>query len=161
MSQCACEIHTQQELCLDALGFYMVAVHINCDCTCSWCDGLGCKKWTGMCESLGKFSQGLACEKVNLLEGEPNGGSEIWGRKPKCAAMKCPDCGFGKPNGIPTDCRALEHAADNVVAWIRFEDKTMDDGKVHERQQVPRADTLRALWQEFMAHSGKVNSAPA
>lgn len=161
MSQCACQIHTQQLLYLKALGFLMPAIHANCDCTCSWCDELGCKKWAGMCESLGNFSQSLACDKVDLLEGDPNGGFEFWGRKPACTTMKCAECGFGKPNGIPADCKAVEGSADRVVGWIRFGDQTMEDGKVHKKQQLPQAGTLSALWQEFVDHSGKVNSAAA
>lgn len=136
----------------------MPAINANCDCTCSWCDALGCQKWAGMFESLRTFSQSLECEKVKLLEGEPNGGFAFWGRKPMCTAMKCADCGFGNPNVIPADCKALQGSADRVVVWVRFEDQTMVDGKVHKQQQIPQACTLSALWQEFMYHSGKVNS---
>lgn len=114
-----------------------------------------------MCESLDNFSHSLSWEKVVLLEGDPNGGLEFWGKKPACAAMTCADSGFGKPNGIPTDCKALHGSADHVVGWVRFEDQTIEDGEVHKEQRIPQAGTLRELWQESMDHSGKVSSAIA
>ncbi|CAM9478793.1 unnamed protein product [Pylaiella littoralis] len=77
VSQCACMIHTQQKLYLDALRFLMGAIHVNCDCTCSWCDDNGCKKWAGMCTSLHAFSEELACPKVDLLAGDASGGFEF------------------------------------------------------------------------------------
>lgn len=73
--------------------------------------------------------------------------------------MECSDCGFGKPNGIPTDCKALEHSAGRLVEWIRFEDQTMPDGKVNKKQQIPVMGTLGELWEEFMTHTKKVSAA--
>lgn len=108
VSQCACQIHTQQGIYLESLGWLMASVHADCDCTCSWCDGMGCQKWKEMCKGLHQFSEALCCEKVDLLEGDPEGGFEYFGRKPACTAGKCADCGFGGPNGIPTDCKAFE-----------------------------------------------------
>lgn len=109
-----------------------------------------------MCKSLHNFSEALACERVNLLGDDVNGGFEFWGRKPACAAMGCTECGFGKPTGIPTDCKALEDTAHRLVGWLRFDDQVMPDGKVHKKQQLPQAGKLGDLWEEFMLHSQKV-----
>lgn len=120
----------------------MGAVHqdceCECDCDCDWCDRLGCKRWSNMCQNLGTFPQALACEKVDLLEGDSDDGTEFWGRKPGCSAIKCSECGFGKSGGIPTNCAALAKHKDRLVGWIRFEDQTMRDGKVHKKQQLPQ-----------------------
>lgn len=157
VAQCACETHTQQSLYLEALGFVMGSMHEDCDCTCSWCDGGdGCKKWLGMCKNLHNFSEAFMCEKVDILAEDSEGGFEHWGRKPECAVGKCSDCGFGNPNGIPTDCLALARNAHRTVGWIRFQDQKMEDGKVHKKQQLPQADPLGDLWKEFMEHSKKV-----
>ncbi|CAM9212837.1 unnamed protein product [Ectocarpus sp. 12 AP-2014] len=153
VSQCACMIHTQQNLYLDALRFFMAAIHANCDCTCSWCEGQGCQKWVGMCKSLHAFSEALACPKVDLLAGDASGGFEFWGRKPVCVAGTCAECGFGKPNGIPTDCQAFASHAERPVGWIRFMDQKMSDGTVHSKQKLPQSGKLSELWEEFMAHS--------
>ncbi|CAN0350989.1 unnamed protein product [Pylaiella littoralis] len=154
VSQCACQIHTQQSQYLDALEFLMGGVHgRDCDCACDWCDGAGCQKWTGMCKNLHSFSEALACAKVNLLEGDPSGGVEHWARKPACTAGSCDECGFGNPNGIPTDCQAFEKHSHRLVGWLRFEDQTMEDGTVHKKQQIPQTGSLGTLWKEFMAHS--------
>lgn len=157
--QCACQIHTQQQLYLESLLFLMGAVHQDCKCECDWCDRLGCKRWSNMCQNLGTFSQALACEKVDLLEGDSGEGVEFWGRKPACSALKCSDCGFGKSGGIPTNCTAMAKHKDKLVGWIRFEDQTMPDGKVHKKQQLPQTGRFEDLWEEFKAHSAKVSSA--
>lgn len=157
VSQCACQIHTQQSLYLEALGFVMGSVHEDCDCTCRWCEGgHGCKRWAEMCRSLHNFSECLMCEKVDLLAEDSNGGFEHWGRMPECVHGNCSDCGFGNPNGIPTDCAALADSAHRMMGWIRFEDQKMEDGKVHKKQQIPQVGSLGDLWKEFMAHSSKV-----
>lgn len=153
VSQCACQIHTQQKQYLDSLGFLMGGVHRDCDCTCDWCDGEGCQKWIDMCRNLHSFSDGFACAKVNLLEKDSSGGFEHWARKPACTAGKCADCGFGNLNGIPTGCQALEKHSHRHVGWICFEDQTMEDGTVHKKQQMPQNGPLGTLWKEFMAHS--------
>ncbi|CAN0572172.1 unnamed protein product [Ectocarpus sp. 12 AP-2014] len=41
----------------------MGSIHQDCDCECDWCDDLGCKRWSVMCQDLSKFSDALACEK--------------------------------------------------------------------------------------------------
>lgn len=112
-----------------------------------------------MSKDLPSFSQALACAKVNLLSGDPDGGFVFMGRKPACNAMECSDCGFGKPNGIPTNCKALLRSADRHVGWIRFEDQTMENGQVHKKQQIPVVGKLGELWDEFMKHSAKVTCA--
>ncbi|CAN0331182.1 unnamed protein product [Pylaiella littoralis] len=146
VSQCACEIHTQQSLYLEALAMVMGSMHEDCDCTCSWCDGgEGCKKWTGMCRNLHNFSEELLCEKVDLLAEDTEGGFEHWGRKPECVAGECSDCGFGNPDGIPTDCAALAASAHRMMGWIRFEDQKMEDGKTHKKQQLPQVGPLGDL----------------
>lgn len=157
-SQCACEIHTQQSLYLEALGMLMGSMHDNCDCTCRWCEGgEGCKTWLGMCRSLHNFSDELMCEKVDMLGEDKEDEFEHWGRRPECVAGKCSNCGFGNLNGIPTDCLALGRAAHKMVGWIRFQDQEMEDGKTHKKQQLPQVRPLRDLWDEFMEHSEKVN----
>ena len=65
-------------------------------------------------------------------------------------------CGFGKPNGIPTDCKALQGSAERLVGWIRFQDQTTETGQVHKNQQVPVVGKLGELWDEFTTHSAKV-----
>lgn len=109
-----------------------------------------------MSRNLGTFSEALACEKVNLLGNDPEGGFEFMGRKPSCVAMNCAECGFGKPNGIPSDCKALERCLDRQVGWIRFQDQKLEDGTVHKKQQIPVTGTLRELWAEFVNHTAKV-----
>lgn len=157
VSQCACQIHTQQGLYLKAFEMLMPAIHANCDCTCKWCDGgSGCGKWMAMCKDLHSFSEALACEKVDFLEEDRGGRFEHWGRKPACVAMECSECGFGNPGGIPMNCDALGSMADRVVGWLRFEDQVMEDGKVHKKQQIPQAGKLGDLWKEFVEHSKKV-----
>lgn len=161
VSQCACQIHTQQSLYLDALKWLMPSVHTNCDCSCDWCDGgEGCKKWSDL-RSLHNFSEELCCAKVDLLEGDPSGGFEYFGRKPACATGRCDDCGFGKPNGIPEHCEALENNAHRSVGWIKFQDQKMADGQVHKKQQVPQQGPLGDLWKEFMTHSLLVSASAA
>ncbi|CAN0402065.1 unnamed protein product [Pylaiella littoralis] len=155
-SRCACEIHTQQSLYLEALGMLMGSMHDNCDCTCRWCEGgEGCKRWLGMCRSLHNFSDEFMCEKVDMLGEDKEDEFEHWGRRPACVAGKCSNCGFGNPNGIPTDCLALGRAAHRMVGWIRFQDQEMEDGKTHKKQQLPQVGPLRDLWDEFMEHSEK------
>lgn len=161
MSQCACQIHTQQGIYLESLGWLMASVHADCDCTCNWCDGMGCQKWKEMCKGLHQFSEALCCEKVDLLEGDVEGGFEYFGRKPECTAGKCKDCGFGGPNGIPTDCQAFKKHWDQHVGWKRFEDQKMEDGTVHKKQQIPQQGPLGDLWKEFVAHSLLVRLAGA
>ena len=113
-------------------------------------------QWRGMSKDVSAFSEALACEKVNLLSGDPDGFT-FMGRKPECAAMKCTECGFGKPNGIPTDCKALQGSAERLVGWIRFQDQTTETGQVHKKQQIPVVGKLGELWEEFMKHSVKVS----
>lgn len=116
-------------------------------------DGQTCARTSAL------ISQALACEKVDLLEGDSDEGVEFWGRKPACSAMKCSDCGFGTSGGIPTNCTAMAKHKDKLVGWIRFEDQTMPDGKVHKKQQLPQTGRLEDLWEEFMAHSAKASAA--
>lgn len=156
VSQCACQIHWQQQLHLESFLFLMGAVHQDCGCECDWCDRLGSIRWSDMCKNLATFSQECACEKVDLLEGDSDEEVEFWGRKPACSAMKCSECGFGKRGGIPTNYTAMAKHKDKLVGWIRFEDQTMPDGKVHKKQQLPQTGRLEDLWEEFMAHSAKV-----
>lgn len=103
----------------------MGAVYQDCEFECDWCDRLGCKRWSDVFKNLSTFSQGLACDKVDLLEGDSEEGGEFWGRKPACSAMKFSDCGFGKKRGIPTNCTAMAKHEDTLVGWIRFEDQSM------------------------------------
>lgn len=153
MSQCACQIHTQQGLYLESLRWLMGCVHTDCECTCDWCDGEGCRRWSSCFRSLHNFSEELCCAKVDLLEGDSSGGFEYFGRKPACTAATCADCGFGKSNGIPANCEALERHSHRLAGWVRFEDQKMADGQVHKKQQVPQQGPLGDLWKEFVAHS--------
>lgn len=158
VAQCACETHTQQSLYLEALGFVMGSMHEDCECMCTWCNGEdGCKRWLQMCRSLHNFSNEFMCDKVDMLAEDSGGEFEHWGRKPECVAGVCSDCGFGNRNGIPTDCLALAHNAHRPVGWIRFQDQKMEDGKIHKKQQLPQAEPLGDLWNDFMDHSKKVN----
>lgn len=161
VSQCACQIHTQQEFYLKALTMLWPSIHgEDCECGCAWCTSEGCDKWRDMSRDLSTFSQALACEKVDLLAGDPDGGYQLMGRKRKCVAMKCAECGFGGLHGIPLDCEASAKCADRPVGWIRFQDQVVEngtkDGAKHSNQQVPVVGTLQELWQEFMEHSAKV-----
>ena len=117
--QCACKIHTQQDLYLKALR--EVDLQGRVACACRWCsapDGQAARK--GMWDHLGTFSEALACPKVDLREGDPEDDAGFMGRKPACSSMDCMLCGFGKEGGIPT-CKALE-TSEQLVKWTRYED---------------------------------------
>ena len=119
--QCACKIHTQQDLYLKALREVDVEGRTACDCKwCSTPDGQAA--WKKMWEHLGTFSEALACPKVDLREADPEDEVGFMRRKPTCSSMDCMLCGFGKEGGIPT-CKALERS-EQLVKWTRYEDGT-------------------------------------
>ncbi|CAN0324724.1 unnamed protein product, partial [Pylaiella littoralis] len=68
-----------------------------------------------MCRSLHNFSDEFMCEKVDMLGEDKEDKFEHWGRRPECVAGKCSNCGFGNPNGIPTDC--LLSVARHIEWW--------------------------------------------
>lgn len=117
--QCACKIHTQQDLYLKALREVTVQGREACDCR--WCSAAdGDKRWKQLWEHLGTFSDVIACPKVDLRAGDPHDEHGFMGRKPACSSFDCQFCGFGKQGGIPT-CKALE-TSPQLVKWTRYED---------------------------------------
>lgn len=156
IQQCACQIHTQQQLYLTALKMYLKAMHpAGCKCECAWCK-IGCSQWVHMCENLGNFSQCLACDKVDLLGGDAEGTDVYMGRMPACVASDCANCGFDNDGGIPK-CSAWDEWGTRTVGWIRFEDMTLESGTEVKKQQVPVQGTLNELWAEFRTHTKKVS----
>ena len=156
MEQCACEIHTQQQLYLMALKMYLKAMHPKgeCECACVWCKD-GCGLWQRLCDNLGDFSELFACDKVNFFRDDPGGGTEFMGRKPACVNLKCADCGFDNDGGIPR-CSAWDTWGERRVGWIRFGDLVQADGSVVKKQQLPVEGTLNELFSEFKIHTAKV-----
>lgn len=151
--QRACVIHTQQSLYLEALRREMPALHgSGCKCECRWCKN-GCKQWMEVFEHLGTCSEGLACEKVSLPEGDPNDEHGFGGRNPECTSMSCVRCASGGEGGIPS-CAAVEQA-EKMVEWTRFEEGAKTDGKKYADQKVPVKGRFCDLWAEFTRHSKK------
>lgn len=137
--QCACEIHTQMVLYLQAMDKAMKLVHDE-DCECG-----GCDRWLSMFKNLGSFSDSLACAKVDLLAGDPEKRVEFFGQKPECSSMTCDRCGFNGPDGIPASCPVIARNKDRIVEWVVFGTYTHPDRKVKKDQQLPKTGTLGEL----------------
>ena len=90
VEQCACEIHTQQNQYLDALAHLWGIIHAACSCQCAWCME-GCGKWSEMTRNMGKFSDFLACPKVNLFQDDPDSGEfmERTRQARRCPRLHC------------------------------------------------------------------------
>ena len=118
MEPCACKIHSQQVLYIEALAGVNMASHGECQCR--WCSVGGGSKWQETWKHLGTFSDAIACQKVNLREGDPKDDVGYLHWKPECCAFTCKECGFGGPGGIP-NCERLENS-EKEVQWKVFED---------------------------------------
>ena len=130
MEQCACNIHSQQVLYIEALANVDMASHG--ECPCQWWNVDGGSKWREAWKHLGTFSDAVACPKVNLRAKDPEDNVGFMGREPECSALKCKEYGFGGAKGIPT-CTRLETSQEKVQ-WKVFEDMitvpASADGKV-------------------------------
>lgn len=147
--QCACKIHTQQVMYLDALRDVPVLGRGACDCR--WRSSVdGDKEWKRLWTHLGTFSEALTCAKVDLRGGDFHDEHGFMGRKPDCSSFDCTECGFGRHGGIPT-CKVLE-TSDQRVVWKRYED-VWKLGKKFPNQQVEKEGKLRYFWAEFKMHS--------
>lgn len=91
MEQCACKIHSQQVLYIEALANVDMTSHG--ECRCRWCCVEGGSKWRETWKHLGTFSDAIACPKVDLRAADPKG-DEWMGRRPECNAFDCEKCGF-------------------------------------------------------------------
>ncbi|CAB1097274.1 unnamed protein product [Ectocarpus sp. CCAP 1310/34] len=111
MEQCACKIHSQQVLCIEALAIVDMTSHDECDCR--WCNVDGGRRWRETWKHMGTFSDAIACPKVNLRAADPEGDSWM-GRKPECNALDCAMCGLGGTDDIPI-CSKLETSEQTVV----------------------------------------------
>ncbi|CAB1103201.1 unnamed protein product [Ectocarpus sp. CCAP 1310/34] len=157
MEQCACKIHSQQVLYIEALANVDMASHG--DCSCRWCTVDGGSKWRETWKHLGTFSDAIACPKVNLRAEDPEDNVGFMGRKPECSAFKCKECGFGGAKGIPT-CTRLE-TSQKTVEWKEFEDvitvPASADGKIKAKklanQTIPKEGRLCDLWKAFKQDS--------
>ncbi|CAN0279996.1 unnamed protein product [Ectocarpus sp. 6 AP-2014] len=156
MEQCACKIHSQQVLYIEALANVDMTSHG--ECRCRWCNADGGSRWRETWKHLGTFSDAIACPKVNLRVADPEGDGWM-GRKPECNALDCAKCGFGGADGIPI-CSKLENSEQTVV-WKMFEDvitaPASADGKIKAKklanQTVPKEGKLCDLWSAFKEHT--------
>ncbi|CAB1110387.1 unnamed protein product [Ectocarpus sp. CCAP 1310/34] len=156
MEQCACKIHSQQVLYIEALANVDMTSHGECDCR--WCNVDGGRRWRETWKHMGTFSDAIACPKVNLRAADPEGDSWM-GRKPECNALDCAMCGFGGTDGIPI-CSKLE-TSEQTVVWKMFEDvitvPASADGKIKAKklanQTVPKEGKLCDLWLAFKEHT--------
>ena len=149
--QCACKIHTQQDLYLKALKDVTVANRSQV-CDCRWCQSAnGDEVWKGHFQHLGTFSEAIACPKVDLRAGDPHEDMKFMGRKPACASFNCNDCGFGKDGGIPF-CKVLE-TSEQTVEWTRYEDLERPGNTPLPNQLVMKPGKLCDLWADFKKHS--------
>lgn len=114
-------------------SFFMKGVHANnYGCTYSWYDENGCRKCVETTKSLHIFSEGLTCEKLDVLEEDGIGGFEHRGRKVECIAGNFSGCRFGEPTDIPTDCSALNCEALRHVGWLRLQHQVMTSGNAQK-----------------------------
>ncbi|CAB1115158.1 unnamed protein product [Ectocarpus sp. CCAP 1310/34] len=156
MEQCACKIHSQQVLYIEALANVDMPSHGECDCR--WCNVDGGRRWRETWKHMGTFSDAIACPKVNLRAADLEGDSWM-GRKPECNALDCAMCGLGGTDGIPI-CSKLE-TSEQTVVWKMFEDvitvPASADGKIKAKKlanhTVPKEGKLCDLWLAFKEHT--------
>ncbi|CAB1114187.1 unnamed protein product [Ectocarpus sp. CCAP 1310/34] len=159
MEQCACKIHSQQVLYIEALANVDMTSHG--ECRCRWCNADGGSRWRETWKHLGTFSDAISCPKVDLQAVNPEGDGWM-GRKPECNALDCAKCGFGGADGIPI-CSKLENSEQTVV-WKMFEDvitaPASADGKIKAKklatQTVPKEGKLCDLWSAFKEHTKRM-----
>ena len=157
MEQCACKIHSQQVLYIEALASVDMASYG--ECPCQWCSVDESSKWREAWKHLRTFSDAVACPKVNLRAKDPEDNVGLMGRKPECRALECKECGSEGVKGIPI-CTRLETSQEQVQ-WKVFEDMitvpTSADGKVKaqklEDQTIPKEGRLYDLWAAFKEHN--------
>lgn len=157
MEQCACKIHSQQVLYIEALCGVDMASHG--ECRCRWCSVDNGSKWGEVWKHLGTSSDALACPKVDLLAADPEDDVGFMGRKPECTALECSSCGFGGAEGIPV-CSRLKKS-EQKVWWKVFVDvvtvPASEDGKVKAKklanQTIPKEGKLCDLWAAFKQHA--------
>lgn len=111
MERCACKIHSQQMLYVQALGNVDMVGHGKC--LCRWCSVAGGSKWREAWKHLGTFSDAIAWPQLDPWTADPQSDVGFIRRNPKCTPLECLECGFDGAEVI-TDCSSLEKLEQKV-----------------------------------------------